>query len=87
MAQVGFEHLTEDWTPFTDIETPVDDQLYFIQNRGPGLLLAQESAAEPTTEDGVIVEPYKVLKYIKGTDTLYLRAFKGVCSVNVTTEG
>jgi len=86
MSQIGFETLTEEWTPITDIETPVQDRTYFIQNRGPGLLLAQEAAAEPTTEAGIIVEPFKMLKYVAGTDTLYLRALSGKCAVNVTDE-
>lgn len=87
MAQIALEDLTESWVAFSDIETPVADQLYFIQNRGNGVFIAQESAAEPTDDAGVIVEPYKVLKYIAGTDTLYLKALYGECTINITSEG
>lgn len=87
MAQEGFVKLKENWVAFADIVTPTADTLYFIQNRGYGYLLAQESASAPTKLEGVIIPPYKVLKYIKGTDNLYIRSLKGTCSANITSEG
>lgn len=87
MAQIDFENLTTDWVAFTDITTPADDTDYFIQNRGPDNLLAVESASEPSSLDGVLVQPYKTLVYKKGTDTLYLRAYSSNCAINISSEG
>lgn len=84
MSQIDTVSLTTEWTAFTDITTP-DSSTYYIQNRGSDYLLALESASEPsTTTDGVVVPPYKVLSYVAGTDTLYLRAYGSSCSINVT---
>lgn len=83
MAQIGMVKLDATWKPFTDITTPTSD-MYFIQNRGQGTLLAQESASTPTTNAGVIVKPDKVLSYKAGSDTLYLKAVSGACVINVT---
>ena len=87
MAQIGLQNLTTEWTAFTDITTPDADTNYYIQNRGPDILLAVESSAEPTTVDGVLVQPYKTLNYKKGTQTLYLRAYASNCAINVSSEG
>lgn len=85
MTQIALEQLTNEWTPFTAITTPEDNVTYNIQNRGTDILVALESSSEPTdTQEGNLVLPYKVLKYVKGTQTLYLRAFNNGCAVNVT---
>lgn len=87
MAQEAFESLTSDWTVVSDIITVDADTTYYIQNRGADILLAVESSAEPTTLDGVLVKPYDVLKYKKGTDDLYVKAYTSTCSINITSEG
>ena len=85
--QINFRELKTKWVAFTDITTPDADTTYYIQNRGPDVLLAVEASAEPTTVDGVLVQPYKTLNYKKGTQTLYLRAYSSNCAINVSSEG
>lgn len=84
MAQVNFSNLTTEWVAFTDITTPADDTDYYLQNRGADIMLAVESAETPTTMAGMLVKPYEVLKYKKGNNPLWLRAYTSSCSVNVT---
>lgn len=85
MAQIALETLTTTWTEFSDIQTPEDDVVYWIQNRGANFLIACESSEEPTGEEGTFVEPYETLKYVKGSKTLYLRASSGTCTINVAS--
>ena len=87
MAQEAFESLTSEWTALSDIITVGADTNYYIQNRGADILLAVESASEPTTLDGVLVKPYQTLNYKKGTGDLYLRAYSSNCAINVSSEG
>lgn len=87
MAQEAFEQLTSEWVAISDKITVDSNKTYYIQNRGADVLLAVESASEPTTLDGVLVKPYEVLKYKEGTDTLYLRAYNSNCAINITSEG
>lgn len=87
MAQEKFEQLIGEWIELSDIITVDVDKTYYIQNRGPDVLVACEGSSEPVSEEGVLVQPYKVLKYKKGADDLYLRAFANNCSINITSEG
>lgn len=90
MAQEAFEKdLTTTWTALSDIITVDADTTYYIQNRGAGVLVVVEPDSEPSADDtdGILVQPYKVLKYKKGTNDLYLRAFANMCSINVSSEG
>ena len=87
MAQVSLNTLTNKWVAFTTITTPADDTNYYIQNRGSDFLVAAESASEPTDAIGVMVKPFETLVYKKGTNTLYLRAYTTVCTINVSSEG
>lgn len=87
MAQVAFEQLTNEWVALSDIITVDSSKTYYVQNRGADVLLAVESANEPTSLDGVLVKPYEVLKYQQGQDTLYMRAYNSGCSINITSEG
>lgn len=85
MAQIALENLTTTWVEFSDIETPTPDTEYWIQNRGADFLLACEGSAEPTTDEGICVKPYETLKYVKGTENLYLRAYRTTCTINVSS--
>ena len=87
MAQEAIEQLTTEWGALSDIITVDSSKTYYIQNRGADVLLAVESASEPTSLDGVLVKPYEVLKYQEGTDPLYLKAYNSNCSINITSEG
>lgn len=84
MAQIELVELTNEWKAFSDIVTPADNTDYYIQNRF-GTMLACEGASEPTTEEGVILKPYKTLKYKKGTQNLYLKAIGNKCTINVSS--
>lgn len=89
MAQVKFQALTNEWTSFASVVGTVGaDTTYQIQSRGADVLVALESASEPTgsTQAGVMVLPNNVVVYKKGTQDLYLRAFNSNCSINVTSE-
>ena len=86
MAQEAFEQLTSEWTDIADIITVDASATYYIQNRGSDTLVACEGSAKPTRAIGVLVKPYEVLKYKKGTDNLYLRAFNTNCGINITSE-
>ena len=87
MAQIDFRELKTDWVAFTDITTPDADTTYFIQNRGPDMLLALEASSKPDSTFGVLVKPMETLVYKKGAQTLYLRAYLSNCFVNVSKEG
>ena len=78
--------LKKEWTAFEDIETPTQDKTYYIQNRGPETLIACEGDSEPTTHEGIYVPIYKVLKYVKGSQNLYLRAKSDICTINISDE-
>ena len=85
MTQKASQTLSTTWVAITDIITPEDDKNYFIQNRGPDMVIAVESAATPTTEAGICIPSYKTLKYVKGTDTLYLKSYR-TSEINITDE-
>ena len=88
MTQEAFEKgLTDEWTEISDIITVDADKTYYIQNRGADLLVACESASTPLDGGGILVRPYRILKYKKGTGNLYLRAFTNTCSINISSEG
>lgn len=87
MAQEDFEELTNTWKALSDIITVDADTTYYIQNRGSDMLLACEGAAEPTDSVGILVKPFGALKYKKGTDTLYVRAYTTSCFINISSEG
>lgn len=89
MAQITTYELTEDWVDFEDVidGTAESEKLYYIQNRGNDYLIACEGIEEPTTEAGVIVPPRSVLKYVVGSQALYLKSKNGVCLINVSIEG
>lgn len=86
MAQVAFEQIKNEWVELSDIITVDADVTYFIQNRGNDKLIACEGSAKPESAVGIFVEPYKALKYKKGTDSLYLRAFADNCFINISSE-
>lgn len=89
MAQEAFEKgLTTEWSALSEIITVDADVTYYIQNRGSDVLVAVEPDSKPSDDntDGLLVQPYKVLKYKKGTNDLYLRAFANTCSINISSE-
>ena len=85
MTQKALQTLSTTWVAITDIITPEDDKNYFIQNRGPDMVIAVESAATPTTEAGICIPAYKTLKYVKGANTLYLKSYR-TSEINITDE-
>lgn len=90
MAQEVFEHgLTKEWVALGDLITVDDDATYYIQNRGPDVLVALEASSAPASdnEGGDFVLPNVQAEYIKGTQNLYLRAFHNNCSINITKKG
>ena len=83
MAQIELINLDTDWYEFT----PTAGTTYHIQNRGGSIVIAQEADSEPTNTAGILVQPYKTLVYEKGTaSALWLRAYSGGATVNVSTE-
>lgn len=84
MAQVEVKNLTSSWEALGSSSGTT----YRIQNRGANIVIAQEasSAPEAGNTDGIFVQPYKTVVYEQGTGDLYLRAFSGTASVNVSTE-
>ena len=85
MANKNFSILSTTWVAITDLITPEDDKNYYIQNRGPFMVIAVESASTPTTEAGICIPAYKTLKYVKGSNTLYLKSF-GSSEINISDE-
>ena len=87
MAQVTKATLTTDWTALSDVMTVEENVSYYIQNRSPYNIIACESSSEPTTEEGILVLPYRVLFYEKGTQNLYLRTLENTALINISSEG
>lgn len=85
MANKNFSALTTSWVAITSLITPEDGKTYYIQNRGPYMVKAQESASTPTDDAGICIPAYKVLKYVKGTETLYLKS-DGISEINISDE-
>ena len=85
MAQVDVKKLENEWIPFSSIVIPVSDRLYYIQNRGPNIMLACEGNSMPIKNDGLMVKPNQVLKYKVGSQNLYLKSESG-CLANVSDE-
>ena len=86
MAQVAFENnIGSEWIDLTTLATLTDDEVYYIQNRGAGVLLAQENNTEPTDEGGTVVMPYKVLKYTNN-GKLWVKSLSGLCTINITDK-
>ena len=85
MAQKILSNLTTEWVAITDLIIPEDGKNYSIQNRGPDMVIAQESASKPTDKAGICIPSYKVLKYVKGTNILYLKSY-GVSEINISDE-
>lgn len=87
MSQIKTKNLTNVWIDFSTITTPVSNKMYFIQNRGPDILVACEGDSTPNKKGGLYVPPYCVLKYKLGSQYLYLKSFKNSCTINVSEEG
>ncbi len=83
MTQIAYSKIGSDWVDVTTLGTFTQDGVYYIQNRGSGLLIAVESATEPATEAGISVLPHKVLKYTY-TEKLWVKAYGGTCSINIS---
>lgn len=84
MAQVEVKNLTSSWVALGSSSGTT----YRIQNRGKDYVIAQEADSAPAASNtaGIIVQPFKTVVYEQGTGDLYLRAFSGTASVNVSTE-
>lgn len=86
MAQVAFEkNIGSEWVDVTTLATLTEDEVYYIQNRGAGVLIAQENNAEPTDEAGTVVMPYKVLKYTNN-GKCWVKSLSGLCAINITDK-
>lgn len=86
MAQVAFvNNIGSEWVDLTALTTLTEDEVYYIQNRGAGVLLAQENNAEPTDEGGTVIMPYKVLKYTNN-GKCWVKSLSGLCTVNITDK-
>lgn len=88
MAQESFLEVGSEWVALSDKITVDADTTYYIQNVGPGTIVALESATEPAedTKGGNIIEPYKQASYVKGTQDLYFRALYKNASINLTSK-
>ena len=86
--QKEFESLTTEWVALSDIITVDADTTYRIQNRGPAKIIALDTDTQPEegSDAGDLVLPYEIGEYEKGTGDLYLRAFDGVSSINITSK-
>lgn len=86
MAQVAFEkNIGSEWVDVTTLATLTEDEVYYIQNRGAGVLIAQENNAEPTDEAGTVAMPYKVLKYTNN-GKCWVKSLSGLCAINITDK-
>lgn len=86
MAQVAFEkNIGSEWVDVTTLATLTDDEVYYIQNRGAGVLIAQQNNTEPTDEAGTVVMPYKVLKYTNN-GKCWVKSLSGSCTINITDQ-
>lgn len=86
MAQVAFKNnIGSEWVDVTTLATLTADEVYYIQNRGAGVLIAQENNAEPTDEAGTVVMPYKVLKYTNN-GKCWVKSLSGLCAINITDK-
>lgn len=83
MSQVGYDTVGSEWVDASTIGTLNSGDSYIIQNRGAGMLLALESANEPTADAGMELLPYSTLKYTASSDKLWLKATVGSCKVNI----
>ena len=85
MAQINFISLSNEWTQVTGLE---EGTTYRIQNRGPAKIIAIDTDNQPEegSDAGDLVLPYEIGEYEKGTGDLYLRAFDGVSSINITSK-
>lgn len=84
MVQIAFDEIGSNWVDASTLGTLTSESSYFIQNRGAGVLLAVESASEPQTEAGTVVNPLKVFKYTAGEEKLWLKSIMGSCLINIS---
>lgn len=85
--QIEFSILDTEWKPLSNFVVVEDDVTYRIQNRGADFLLALEAASTPSDSvAGVLIPPYSVLYFKRGTQDLYLRAFSSKCEANIYSE-
>lgn len=87
MSQESFRQVTSEWKNISEFITVDSEKTYYIQNRGPCVLVVIESDGLPSSKHGIFVKPYDVVKYKKGNQDLYLSAFSSVCGINITSEG
>lgn len=83
MAQISYSKIGSDWVDVTTLGTFTQDGVYYVQNRGSGVLLAVESDTEPVIEAGMTVLPHKVLKYTYD-NKLWVKSLNGSCSINIS---
>ena len=89
MAQVGFDKgLTTEWVKLSDEYIFASGKTYYIQNRGPDMLLTLEPDSEPSeSEDaGDVWLPHERVTYEVGTNDLYVRALNSTCSINISVK-
>lgn len=86
MTDIALEQLTTTWVDLDTKDSLVADTDYLIQNRGADFCLAYVGTSAPQAGDvdGVLIPNLMQVHYKKGTGTLYVRAYSGTCSINVS---
>lgn len=88
--QENFQQIEQTWVDLESLVTVNDDDIYLIQNRGPGILMTLESYTTPDDVEataGTLI-PADISKqgvFIKGTQKLFLKALTDAsCAINIT---
>lgn len=86
MANIAVEDLTTTWVDLDTKDSLQADGEYLIQNRGSDFCLAYVGASAPQAGDidGVLIPNLMQVHYKKGIGTLYVRAYSGTCSINIS---
>lgn len=86
MANVTLDALTTEWVDATTEYSLTSGKDYLIQNRGADFCLALDSATAPQAEDvdGVLIPNLMQAHYKAGSGNLYVRAYSGTCSINIS---
>lgn len=86
MANVALDVLTTDWKDVTTEYGLTSGKDYLIQNRGTDFCLALDSSTAPQEGDvdGVLIPNLMQAHYKAGSGNLYVRAYSGTCSINIS---
>jgi hypothetical protein len=87
MANVTLKILTTEWVDATTEYGLTSGKDYLIQNRGGAdFCLALDSVTAPQEDDvdGVLIPSLMQAHYKAGSGNLYVRAYSGTCSINIS---